>query len=123
MTDLFALAFLALSVSAVLKTFGYKGVGVSVALMLVCMLGILVRRVGSLGGEILGLLDGTTLACARDLAKIVGISYLSSICESTAAAMGEAEIAKIVEVWGRVEIIAVLLPYFKAILDVGGGLL
>jgi hypothetical protein len=123
MSDLIAVAFIIAIVSCILKTLGYRGVGVSVALMTVFLLGILVRRVGTLGGEILGLLDGAALSTARDLAKIVGISYLSSICESTCTSLGENETAKIVEVCGRVEIIAVLIPYFKSILAVGGALM
>ncbi len=123
MTELLAIAFLGCAVISVLKILGYKGVGVSLALVLICMFGVLLNRVSSVGGEIMGLVDGAALSTTRDLAKIMGVAYVSSICESTCTALGEIEIAKIVEAGGRVEIIALLIPYFKSILDVGGALL
>ena len=123
MSEILLFVFLALSVSCVLKSIGYKGVGVSVALILISLFAVLLRYVGEIGMEMMALFDVRTLGVGRDLSKILGITYLSSICESTCLSLGESEISKIVDVWGRVEIIAVLLPYFKAILLLGGEML
>ena len=123
MNEIFALIFIAAVLVSSLKILGYKGAGVSLAFIGVCLLSALAKRAGEVGGEILSLLSGETLTAAKTLTKIFGVSYLSSICESTALSLGEAELSKIADVWGRVEIIALLIPYFSAILELGGALL
>ena len=123
MSGIFALIFISLVVITALKTLGYKGAGVSLALIIVCLFTALIKRAGEIGGELVSLLSGESLRAAKTLTKIFGVSYLSSICESTALAFGETELSKIADLWGRVEIIALLIPYFGAMLELGGVLL
>jgi hypothetical protein len=123
MNELLAIVFIAISVISILKTLGYRGVAVSASVILLCLFSSLISRIGELKETVFGLIDGDALYASRDLVKILGVSYLFSLCESTCLSMGEGEIAKVVEVWGRVEIIALLLPYFREILELGGKLL
>jgi len=51
--------------------------------------------------------------------KVLGIGYLFGICADLCRELGEAGIAKACEVVGRVEIIAVVIPYFEEIIKVG----
>ena len=55
--------------------------------------------------------------------KVLGLGYLFGICADVCRELGEAGIAKAVEVVGRVEIIAVVIPYFEEIIKVGIGLI
>ena len=123
MSGIFALIFISLVVITSLKTLGYKGAGVSLALISVCLFSALIKRTGEIGGELVSLLSGESLQAAKTLIKIFGVSYLSSICESTAMALGETELSKIADLGGRVEIIALLIPYFAEMLELGGVLL
>ena len=54
--------------------------------------------------------------------KVLGLGYLFGICSDICRELGESGIAKSVEVVGRVEIIAVVIPYFEEIIKVGIGL-
>ena len=55
--------------------------------------------------------------------KILGIGYLFGMCADVCRELGEGGAAKAVETVGRVEIIAVVIPYFKEIVSVGAELL
>lgn len=121
MSDILAIAFIGVCASLVLKNIGYKGAGVVVSVVIICILGSLVDKIGEIKNELFALFDDAlALKCGQTLVKILGVTYLSSICEQTCEALGEAQIAKGVEVWGRVEIIAILMPYFKSLLRLGG---
>ena len=51
--------------------------------------------------------------------KILGIGYLFGICADVCRELGENGIAKSVEIVGRVEIIALVIPFFQEIIRVG----
>ncbi len=51
--------------------------------------------------------------------KIMGIGYLFGICADICRELGEGGIAKSVEIVGRVEIIAVVIPFLREIIKVG----
>ena len=55
--------------------------------------------------------------------KVLGLGYLFGISADICRELGESGIAKSVEVVGRVEIIAVVIPYFEEIIRVGLGLI
>ncbi len=121
MSDVLAFVFIACLALTVLKNIGYRGVGVTLALILVCIIGVLSSKIGQIGEEITGLLENAkALECAKTLFKVLGITYLSSICSETCEALGEVQLSKTAEVWGRVEIILLLIPYFKELLLLGG---
>ena len=51
--------------------------------------------------------------------KTLGAGYLFGISADVCRELGESGIAKAVEVVGRVEIIAIVIPYFERIIEVG----
>ena len=51
--------------------------------------------------------------------KVLGIGYLFGMCADVCRDLGEGGIAKAAEAVGRVEIIAVVLPYFEEIIRLG----
>lgn len=55
----------------------------------------------------------------RAALKVLGLGYLYGICADVCRDMSEAGIAKAVEAVGRVEIVAVIMPYFEEIIRVG----
>ena len=124
MTELLALAFLSASTVLILRTLGYKGAGVCLALFVITAFSIIIERVGEIYSGVLHLFDNRMASEAiKVLFKVLGVTYLFSIVEESCEALGEGKIAKIVEVGGRVEIILLLMPYFKELLLIGGELL
>jgi stage III sporulation protein AD len=107
-----------------LKGFGFKGAPVFTAVAAV----LLVSRAGDEFGYIFGSVKkiaeesgvGDALGAAI---KVLGLGYLFGICADVCREIGEGGIAKSVEVVGRVEIIAVVIPYFEEIIKVGMGLI
>jgi hypothetical protein len=55
--------------------------------------------------------------------KVLGLGYLYGICADVCRDMSESGIAKAVEAVGRVEIVAVVMPFFEEIIKVGVELL
>ena len=55
----------------------------------------------------------------RAALKVLGLGYLYGICADVCRDLSEAGIAKAVEAVGRVEIVAVIMPYFEEIIKVG----
>lgn len=51
--------------------------------------------------------------------KVLGLGYLFGISSDVCRELGETGIAKSVEVVGRVEIIAVVIPFLKEIIETG----
>lgn len=110
-------------VAFLLRAFGWRGAPVFAAVSAVVLL--------SESGEVLSSVFGsvTRIAEAADIAepvgaalKLLGLTYLFGICADICRELGEAGIAKAAEVVGRVEIIAVVLPYFEKIIELGVGL-
>lgn len=124
MTELLAFAFLTAATVLILRTLGYKGAGVCLALFVITAFGIIIEKIGEIYGGVLKLSDNPMATEAlKVLFKVLGITYLFSIVEESCEALGEGKIAKMVEVGGRVEIILLLMPYFRELLLIGGELL
>ena len=113
-----------LAVSAfLLKSFGWRGAPVFTAVALALFIAeaegeleYIFSQVKKIGKES-GIDDALSAAI-----KVLGIGYLFGICADICRELGEAGIAKAVEIVGRVEIIAIVVPYFEEIIKVGIGL-
>lgn len=114
-------AVLLLCISAfLLRCFGWRGAPV---FALVCVIIILNESSEALSGifntvnSVSALADmGEPLGAAL---KILGLGYLFGISADICRELSESGIAKAVEVVGRVEIIAVVMPFFEEIIRVG----
>ncbi len=53
---------------------------------------------------------------SRDSLRVVGIGYVGGIAGDTISALGEANVARIVEIVTRIELIGIAVPYLKEVL-------
>lgn len=117
-------AALILTVSAfLLKNFGWRGAPIFTAIALVLFITEAEGELEYIFSSIrkIGIESGIENALSAAI-KVLGIGYLFGICADICRELSEAGIAKAVEVVGRVEIIAVVVPYFEEIIKVGIGL-
>ena len=115
---------LVLTVSAfLLKNFGWRGTPIFTAIALVLFIAEAQGELEYIFSSIkkIGIESGIEDALSSAI-KVLGIGYLFGICADICRELSEAGIAKAVEVVGRVEIIAVVVPYFEEIIKVGIGL-
>lgn len=103
-----------------LRSFGWRGAPVFASVALVILLteasGLLEAVLHSVRdiGAVAGLAEPVRAAL-----KVLGLGYLYGICADVCRDLSEAGIAKAVEAVGRVEIVAVIMPYFEEIIKVG----
>ena len=117
-----AIAFAALIF--VLKGLGWRGAAVAGACCAASLLISVIIKYGSVISDLREICDTYGVSeSAAVMIKIIGISYLFGICADTCRELGEAGIAKAVDVAGRVEITVIIMPYFKEIIEIGVGLL
>lgn len=104
----------------ILRSLGWRGAPVFAVICSVVLLteashilGGVLDSIGFLYNEG-GIKDGVGAAL-----KVLGLGYLFGISADVCRELGEAGIAKSLEIAGRVEIIAVALPFWKEIIEVG----
>ena len=109
--------------SFLLKSFGWRGAPVFTAVALILFIAEAEGELEYIFSSIkkIGIESGIDDALSSAI-KVLGIGYLFGICADICRELGESGIAKAVEVVGRVEIIAVVIPYFQEIIKVGIGL-
>ncbi len=103
-----------------LRSFGWRGAPVFASVALVMLLteaaGVLESVL--LSARNIGVGAGLSEPVSAAL-KVLGLGYLYGICADVCRDMSESGIAKAVEAVGRVEIVAVVMPYFEEIIKVG----
>ena len=107
-----------------LRTLGWRGTPVFCTL---AFLFLISEAAGELFTSFSQIKDLISDSAAKDAIaaslKIIGIGYLFGISADICRELGEATVAKGVEIAGRVEIIGVTLPFFEEILKTGAKLL
>lgn len=122
--DIIGAALLVSACGFLLRGLGWRAAPIVMALAALAILRVawepLLYVVGSVKevGEWAGVSEPLSAAV-----KILGIGYLFGMCADVCRELGEGGAAKAVETVGRVEIIAVVIPYFKEIVSVGAELL
>ena len=116
---------LLLSFSALLlRSFGWKGAPVYA---LLCSVMLLSGAFDGLSGEFLRLCEMANRAgiseSASALIKITGVGTLFGLSSDAVRELGEAGIAKAVDMVGRVEIITLTLPFIEEVLEIGAELI
>lgn len=117
-----AYAMITLFLGFLLKELGFRGSALVVLLGTVSLVGISVISLG----EVISLLpsvgtDGREYAEA--MLKIVGAGYIFGICSDMCAQLGQTSLSSAVVLCGRVEIVALSVPYIKRIIEEGVKLL
>lgn len=112
---------LLLAVSAfLLRQFGWGGAPVFAAVCAVVLLGEVSETLGSIFGFVTAFGETSSLSEPIEAAlKALGAGYLFGISADVCRELGESGMAKAVEAVGRVEIIAIVIPYFQEIIKVG----
>ena len=106
-----------------LRSFGWKGAPVFVAICIVVLISESADAIFEILKFTQSLGNNTDIEKPISAAlKILSCGYLFGICADICRELGEGGIAKAVEVTGRVEIIVLVLPFFKKIIDIGIGL-
>ena len=112
---------LLLTVTAfLLRRFGWGGAPVFAVICTVLLIG---SAAGSLTNIFSAVTDSAKTASVSEplssAMKTLGAGYLFGISADVCRELGEAGIAKGLEIVGRVEIIAIVIPYFEKIIELG----
>lgn len=103
-----------------LRSFGWRGVPIFIAtastLLLIELQGRFEYIFDSL--RVIGEMSGVSESLSSAL-KVLSCGYLFGICGDICRELGESGVAKTVDIVGRVEIIAIVVPYFEQIINVG----
>ena len=110
-----------LGISAfILRSFGWKGTPVFAVVCSVILIGEASHILGNIFGSVSFLYSDTRICDGISAAlKVLGLGYLFGISADICRELGESGIAKSLEVVGRVEIIAVAVPFWKKIIETG----
>ena len=121
---IFGLAVLLCITAFMLHSFGWRGAPVFASVAMVILLS---EAAGVLESVLLSARNmGVDVGLAEPVSaalKVLGLGYLYGICADVCRDMSESGIAKAVEAVGRVEIVAVVMPFFEEIIKVGVELL
>ena len=116
---------IALAAAALLmREMGFRAAPVFAAICFIFVLSFIAENITSLGIDdgILSLI-GSAGEEAGAVFKIVGVGYLAGISSDICLELGERSLSKAVSVAGRVEILAISLPFFSRLAEYGAELL
>lgn len=117
---IFGAAILLCLTAFMLRSFGWRGAPVFASIAFVMLLSEAADSIRSIFGAVGEISADTGLSePAKAAIKVLGLGYLYGICADICRDLSENGIAKAVEAVGRVEIIAVVMPYFEEIIKVG----
>ena len=119
---LIAYVLITLFLGVVLRELGFKGAKLVLIVGMISVIGAITVYIGKLASEFAVFGEGTG-AYATAILKIVGVGYAFGICSDICAELGEGGLASAVCLFGRVEIMAILLPFIKMIIEKGIGMI
>ena len=103
-----------------LRSFGWRGAPVFASIAAVMFIAEAEEEFLYIFGSIKNIGRDSGLTDVLESAiKVLGLGYLYGICADICRDLGEGGIARAAEVVGRVEIIAVVIPYFEEIINFG----
>ena len=112
-------ALLLLACIFILRELGWRGVPVFAAIGSVIILATLGDSLSAVFTSVGELSSYVSEEYISAILKIIGAGYLFGISADVCRTMGEGQIAKTVEVAGRVEIFLIVLPFFEEIIKLG----
>ena len=120
MLKMCGVAILMAVVGAMLGELGFKGKRIFGVLCVVMLITGAVGGLGSIFGELgaLSEMAGVSEISVAAL-KVVGAGYVFGVSADIASELGESGISSALGVLGKVEILAIVFPYFKKILEMG----
>ena len=120
----FGLAILAAIVAFLLRSLGWKGTPVFIC---IAFIGLLTYVFPYLEQRSSIIKNNAALSAVQGagsaVLKVVGIGYITGITSDICRELDSSSLSSVVILVGRVEIIAVVLPFFNDIMSLGGELL
>ena len=113
-----AYALLSLVLGVLLRELGFKGARLVFLIGTVGIVGAAALYAGRLFNS-LSVIGTDNSEYARAMLKIVGVGYVFGICSDICSELGESGLCGAVSLFGRVEIIALSLPFIKGIVEKG----
>ena len=117
-----AYALITVFLGVLLRELGFRGSRLILLLGTVSVIGAAALSAGSLF-SMLGGVGENNGEYAVAIMKIIGVSYVCGVCADICSELGEASLSGAVCLLGRVEIVALSLPFIKRILEKGAELL
>ncbi len=113
-------ALIMVFVGALLTETGFRGKRAFGALCITLLLVSIMDGARGMLSDVMGLADGMGVGTlAKCAVKVVGVGYVMGFVSEVATELGEKGISSMVTVVGRVEILALVFPYFKEIMMTG----
>lgn len=116
--DCVGIGVLLASVGFVLRELGFRGAplvgALGLTLMLLVIMSPLAELLSSLT-EVVSLAGISSLAAS--LARVVGVGYISAASSAISRQLGEEGIARALELVGRIEILALSVPYVVSVVE------
>ena len=111
-----AYAFITLFLGVVLKELGFKGTRLVMILGTLSLLCVSITYIGEAMSIFpVAYADGEEYAVA--MLKMVGVGYAFGICSDICRELGEGSLSGVVVLLGRVEILALSVPFIKRIIE------
>lgn len=115
-------AALVVAVSALLlRQFGWRGTPVFVSVATIFLISNVLVHISGVLSFISSLPAGEESAVA--IVKIIGVGYLYGIASDVCRELGESSVASLIVLLGRVETVAIALPFIKEIASLAVSLL
>lgn len=114
------MALVAAMSALLLRDFGWKGVPVFSLICFVLIVSLTEPYLREIGERLLSFGEEHNVSTeAKAVLKVVGVGYLCGIVSDSCQELGEGRIASAVTFVGRVEIIAIIIPFFEEIIRLG----
>ena len=110
--------------ASVLRTLGVSFAPPVICLGVALALSLFTENLGRLTEGVLSLSSFSQISYYLDGAvRIIGVGYLSSICQESCESLGEGALGRAAALVGRIEIVIISLPYFFEIFEMGVGMI
>ena len=111
-------AFITLFLGLILRELGFGGTRLILLLGTVSLIGASVVGIGGIIADIPGLAE-VGEEYTSTILKIVGVGYVFGICSDVCAELGEVSLCNAVCLFGRIEILTLVMPFIKRIVEKG----
>ena len=113
-----AYVLVTLFLGVLLKELGFKGAKLVLLLGIISVLGAAFIYIGKIL-SFFSSLDERGREYAETMLKILGVGYAFGICADVCTELGETSLANAVSLFGRIEILALSLPFIRMIVEKG----
>ena len=117
-----AYVLITLFLGLLLKELGFRGATLVIVIGTVSVVGMAVLSLSRIFTLLPGV-DAQSEEYAEAMLKIIGVGYVFGMCSDVCSQLGEGSLSSAVTLCGRIEIIALSIPFIKRIIEKGVELL